>query len=160
MSILDEPSTVSLLVAELDDALPGEHYVSWALDLLGTYDSPSLLRLANEEPPYCTPDLARLFSATFAELGVPFPAPVDALRLRARHIAREALAGFLPLSEATSQLCHLAESHEGVPDGAFWQAADEAPICDYCSDFAMKGHTSLEAAIRSHLTALLADVAG
>ncbi len=160
MTILEEPSTVSLLVAELDETLPGERYVSWALALLGTYDSPSLLRLAIEEPPYFTPALARLFRATFAELGVPFPAPVDSLRLRAIQIAGEAIAGVLPLSEATSQLCHLAENHEGVPDGAFWQAADEAPVCDYCNDFATKGHASLEAAIRSHLTALLADVAG
>ena len=160
MTILDEPATVPLLVAELDGALPGELYVSWALSLLGTYDSPSLLRLAIEEPPHFTPALARLFRATFAELGVPFPSPVESLRLRATQIAREALSGGSSASEAAWQLCQLAEKHEGVPDAAFWQAADEAPVCDYCHEVATRGHPSLEAAIRSHLSHLAPEVAG
>jgi hypothetical protein len=146
----------AILIEEDLDGAHGEDLVQWAQDALEQgHHSPSLIRLAIEEPPFFTPDLRRLFHEAVQELGYE---PVGFERARAFHaqaIAIELLSASASPREIAGKLSRLYPPERSSPPFAAWWQLDEAFDCDYCLQQVTVGGQTLDETVYKELEALL-----
>jgi hypothetical protein len=158
LRIDDVPGLPLLLAAEALELATAEQYVVWAQDALtADFDSPSLLQLAIEEPPYFTPDLRKRFHSALDELNVTERITLDqAMLLHAQQFARAMLAGNLSPRECAERIESLFPDASASLLRADWVQLDEAYDCDYCLSCVLATHPSIEAAIEDAARSLAA----
>lgn len=145
----------ALRSAEYRSVARAEEYVEWAQHALeAELETPSVLRLAIQDPPFFTPDLRRLFDAAVAELGIEPLSGEQALVLHAQQIAAQLRAGSISPIDAGLQIARIFTLEMGPPEFGQWQLIDEALDCDYCrASFA--GDQTLDDAIVEEAAKLL-----
>lgn len=145
--------------AEYRGVARAEQYVEWAQEMLARgYDSPSLLRLAVQDPPFFTPDIKHLFDQALGELHIEPVRGPQALVLHAQRIARELLSGAIAPRTASAELAKIFTIDLAPPGCRDWQLLDEADWCEYCAQrFAGDGQTLEDAILERAETLLRAD---
>src|SRR5437016_3379042 len=89
LTLENSPGLAELLMNENAEGARDEQFVTWAQDALEAgHDSPALLRLAVQDPPFFRPDLRKLFLATSYELGIEHVSFEQARIFYAQEIAR------------------------------------------------------------------------
>lgn len=147
---------IALLSAEYRSAATAEQYVHWAQDALEQgLDSPALLRLAIEDPPFFTPDLKRLFGAAVAELEIERITGEQALIAHAQELAVKLLNHDLSPRDAGRQIARIFDLDVAPSGFTHWYLIDEAEYCEYCAA-SFAGDKPLESAIVEEATKLLA----
>jgi len=147
---------LALLSAEYRSAATAEQYVSWAQDALEQgLDSPALLRLAIEEPPFFTPDLKRLFDAAVAELMIEPVRGEQALIAHAQEVAIKLLNHDITPINAGRQIARIFDVNVAPAGLTNWFLIGEAEYCEYCAA-SFAGDQPLERAIVEEATKLLA----
>jgi hypothetical protein len=138
--------------AEYRGGARAEEYVAWAQDALEAgHDSPALLRLAIEEPPFFTPDLRALFEAAVDELGLEKISGEQALIIHAQDVARRLAAGELHPREAATLLSNIFPPDLAPRGFTDWYLVHD---CDYCRESFAGPDRTLEQAIRAEASKL------
>lgn len=146
--IEEVPGIAVILAAEMLDLIRAEQYVSWAQDALASgLDTPSILSLAIEEPPYFTPDLQKLFAKIVRELNVEQITRDQAMVLHAQTVARMITSGSFTPREGAQALAELFPSHVAPRVLSEWWRLDEAYDCDYCRMGVLERYSTIEEAI-------------
>jgi hypothetical protein len=157
---MHDPSEIrglpELLSCRVRGIARAEEYVAVAQNALERgFDTPSVLRLAIEEPPFFTPDLDRLLQALLQECDIAEPTADAALIAHAQMIAIEIVSGRLQPGIGAEQLSEIF-TLDHTPEGfGSWMTIAEGLWCDYCRDTAMQGHASFEDAIVAEAEAIL-----
>jgi hypothetical protein len=133
---------------QVRDAVTAEEYVSWAQDALEAgYESAAIMKLAVADPPFFTPDLARLFEQAAVELEIEQISAEQALILHAQQVAIQLLLNQCDPRTAASRISTILPPDLAPAGFAHWHQLDEAYGCVYCAVSAVGSRASLEAAI-------------
>ena len=158
MRAADEvPGLAKILASEAFDTARGEQYVQWAQNALAAgLETPSVLRLAIEEPPFFTPDLQKLFRLALSELKVEPITDEEAMVLYAQQVARPILSGAMTPRDGARLFATLFPPHRTPAALGEWWKLDEAYDCDYCRTGVLQNYRSIEEAILAEARSLIA----
>lgn len=156
LTLENSPGLAELLVTEAKVETTGEQFVRWAQDSLEQgHDSPSLLRLAIEEPPFWGPDLRRLFHSTVAEIGIEPVSARQAMVFHAQEVAVRLVTNNATPEEIATLFARMFPSHEAEAPFSVWWELEEAFSCDYCREGVQLRGAALHQAILDELNVLL-----
>lgn len=146
----------AVISAEYRSEATAEAYVRWAQDALEQgLESPALLRLAVQDPPFFTPDLKRLFDAAVSELQIEPVTGEQALIAHAQEVAIRLARREISPRDAGRRIARIFDSNVAPSGLTHWSLIDEAEFCEYCAA-AFGGDRPLESAILEEATKLLA----
>jgi len=133
LTLENSPGLAEILMREHLGGATGEQFVRWAQDALEQgHDSPSLLRLAIEEPPFFTPDLRRLFEAATREIAIEHVSFEQARAFYAQSVGKHLAAASAAPREIAQTLARIFPPHmTSAPFDTWWQL-EEAFECEYC----------------------------
>lgn len=133
LTLENSPGLAEILMNEQFEGTTGEQFVKWAQDALEQgHDSPSLLKLAIEEPPFFTPDLRRLFASATSEIQIQQVAFEQARVFHAQTIAKQLNSVAASPLEIAERLARIFPPHSSSAPFDIWWQLEEAFECDYC----------------------------
>jgi len=156
LTLENSPGLAEILMEEHLDGATGDRLVKWAQDALEQgHDSPSLLKLAIEEPPFFTPDLRRFFESATLEIQIEQVTFEQARVFHAQTVAVKLnLAAASPF-EIAWKLARIFPPHSTSGPFSIWWPLEEAFECDYCLRGVELHGKALHQAIQEELENLL-----
>jgi hypothetical protein len=134
----------------------GEDFVAWAIAALELeFDTPSVVRLAVEEPPFFEPSLRQRFEWALDEIQMTRVAPRVARIIWAQEVAAELEAGRMSPSRCASLISEIFAGEDVPASFDDWAALDETRNCELCGYGGVPEAPDADASIRSAAVRLL-----